>query len=84
MDAMTKKEDIYLRMAELWIIQNGKGLSEEEGQELDTLLRMNADNHWSGAKACALAEIAERTGDKLWAKKIYSRYAYETGEDIEE
>jgi hypothetical protein len=55
----TKQHDIYERMAILWTKQNAGDLTEDEGQELDNLLKANADTYWEKARCEVLAQLEE-------------------------
>lgn len=71
-----KYVDIYEEMAVLWTKQNGVGLTEQEGERLDQLLRMNADRHWDRIRITQMEELACITGDKEWSDTLAAERDY--------
>ncbi|MDQ8733222.1 hypothetical protein [Paenibacillus sp. LHD-38] len=62
--------NIHWRMAELWLLQQSRGLTEQENSELNSCLKLNAKYAQRLAEQYNFGYMASMTGDESWLLEI--------------
>jgi hypothetical protein len=61
---------IHWRLAELWLLEQQRGLTKQETSELDSCLKLNAKYAQRLAEQYNLGQLASMTKDTEWLQEI--------------
>lgn len=62
--------NIHWRLAELWLLQQSRGLNEQEQSEMNSCMKLNAKYAQRLAEQYNYGYMANMTGDEAWLLDI--------------
>ncbi|MGO4693737.1 hypothetical protein AB4Z50_05610 [Paenibacillus sp. 2TAB26] len=62
--------NVHWRLAELWLLQEKRSLTEQESSELNACMKLNAKYAQRLAEQYNFGYMASMTGDEVWLQEI--------------